>query len=377
MRSGVLIFVFVLLVLPFCFADSSSEGVYVDSAFVKLLVKEGDNVTKELRVKAYSDSSFDVRIEGIDFAFVDFASLEFNGEEEKNLGIVFESYDKAPGIYLGKVVISGKDYLEVPIILEIESEGILFDSTFSVSPNYVNVYPGENMVVENKIFNLENIGEKSVEVDYLVSDFSGKVIFSDKEFVLVESQFLNAKTIAIPEDVASGNYVVSSSVKYEDLVSTSTYFFRINDIEDSSFDGYFVWIIASLFFILILFVFYYTWKKDDVFMKLQSQYKKELESNISKMKKDRDSISEIDSKKRKVKIRQIKEKHKKDVEKIKKIYHKRIESIKKLNKDKKENEIKKKLSRWAREGYNVDEIGVKEDDSNFKSLKYKKEGYRL
>ena len=54
------------------------------------------------------------------------------------------------------------------IILEIESKDPFFDININIPIRYEEVYPGEKFVAEIKLFNLENLGLKEVEIEYAI-----------------------------------------------------------------------------------------------------------------------------------------------------------------------------------------------------------------
>ena len=345
------------------FVVASSEDFSVDSALLKMVVKEGELVNKNLKITSHVDGDFSVDKGDLDFISVDdFFSLSVG--EEKTLKLKFNSSEMEPGIYFGEIVISNGNTVVLPIIFEVESLEVLFDGSISVPLEYGRVYPGGSLVAENKIFNLENIGLKNIDVHYFVEDFQGNSLFFEDENLAVETQALNTKSISIAEDVEPGDYLFGVVLKYGDSVGTSSYFFRVSEeevVSGRSDENYFLWAVVVLLIFLVFFVIYYLLQRDKVFLELNRQYKREVTKEKCK----------------KVKPKVLR----KRLIVVKKIYRNRVRVVRKLKRHKKKNEVNRKLVQWKKEGYNVDEFSigrksVKEIKSE-KLNKLNKRGYKL
>jgi hypothetical protein len=244
----------------------------------------------------------------------------------------------------------------------VESKEVFFDSSIAVPLDYSKVYVGGSLLVENKVFNLENIGTEDVDVHYFVSDFKGNSFFSEDENLVIETQILNTKVVSLADDIAPGDYLFGVVLRYGDSVGTSSYFFRVSEEEffaDGS-ENYFLWIVVILLIILVFFIFYFFKQRDKVFLELNKQYRKEI---------TRQRCKELKSKE--VKKRLVV---------VKKIYKNRVRTVKKLKKQKRVGEVKRKLAQWKKEGYNVDEFfvgrGKPKESLGSRVKKFKKRGYR-
>lgn len=363
MKNFVLCFVFVMFVCSSFVFAFESRSFDVDNALLKMVVKEGEIVNKNLKITSYDGGDFDVDKDGLDFVSVDkFFSL--SSGEEKILKLTFDSEGMEPGIYFGRIVISNGKEVVIPIIFEVESREVFFDSSISVPLEYSKVYVGGSLIVENKIFNLENIGLKNIDVHYFIWDFEGNSLFSEDENLVVGTQVLNTKTVSISEDVKPGDYLFGVVLKYGESVGTSSYFFSVSEKEVAVVKGgenYFLWIVVFLLIGLVFFIVYYLKQRDKIFLDLSKQYRKEI----------------MRQKSRKLKPKELK----KRLVVVKKIYRERVRTVKKLKKEKKINEVKNKLEQWKKQGYNVNEfiVGHKSPKGNLSKRvkRLKGQGYKL
>jgi hypothetical protein len=375
---------FSLVSVSLVFANPTPKGFEADNVLLKLMVKQGELIFKTIKLTNVDSVREDFKvIENSDFLAVSEEKFSLEAGESKSLGIDFET-KKQSGVYAGNILVSsGKEELKIPVILEIETKEILFDSSLNILLDYREVYPGGSIAVENKIFNLENIGLKSVDIDYVIKDFDGKIIFSEKENVAVENQILITKLIFIPESTKTGDYVLFVVVSYPNSVGTSSYFFKIieekQELWGSKLFDFWIFIIV-LFVIIILFVIFIS-HRDNLFLELEKQHKQELRKEIKKLNEEREKIQKLNTNKRKKKLKEFRENKKKRLKAVKIIYRTRIKIFKKLKKQKKKNEMQKKLEEWKKQGYNVNEflikVSGKKTNLKAKVKNLKKQGYKI
>lgn len=392
----IILIILVIIILGFIifktglFANfiSKKANFDVDNVLFKFSVKEGESFSKNLII-SNNEKRIKLNVSS-DLDFVSLSESEFflNPQEKKVLEFVFNIKDKEPGVYIGKIRISGGgSALEIPIILEIETKEILFDSTINVPIDYSNVYIGEKMVIENRIFNFGAIGSKSIKVNYAIQDLKGKKIFSDEEDMIVESQILNTKVISIPENVEKGDYVFTAIIKYEDSVGTSSYFFKIvNKKTDFMAEGISIWVAFILLSLIIGLLIYNLRQRDKIFLELNKQYRKALNTKLEKKKKEKKKIMRLKPLKRRIEIKKFNQRKKKEINVIKKIYRSRVKEIKKLKKVHNKKEIQKKIEQWKRQGYDTSILENKKENKikplNLREIKkkiqeWKSKGYHI
>ncbi len=352
--------IFLMIILNFSFASANlGQGDYeVDNTLLKLTIKQGEDVSRSLKIGSSENAELEVST-NLDFIEISETKLSLNANEEKELTIYFNVKDKLPGIYFGKILISNNNAIFIPVILEIESKEILFDGNIYIPPEYGKITVNKDAVVETKIFNLEKIGSKTVGVEYFISDFEGKIIYSEKENLPVENQILNTKTIPISAGTEPGNYVFGMIINYGSSVGTSSYIINVDD-KNQTFDfGFLPWLVIILLIGLMFFIIYYGRQREKVFEQLQKQYKNELGKESFKIKKEKYKIRKLKPIERKEVLKKFKQKIKKRISAIKNIHKKRVSIVKKLKKQKKKGEVERKIGEWEKQGYNVNEFLIR------------------
>ena len=372
------------------FASTSSRVFEVDNVLLKMMVKQGESVSKTIKITNTEAIQADFKISGnMNFFSISEQEFSLSAGESKSLEINFEA-ENQPGVYAGSIaILSGKEELKIPVILEVETKEVLFDSSINVPLDYREVYIGGSLAVENKIFNLENIGLKSVDITYSVKDFNGNTIFSEKENIAVENQILTTKMISIPENVKTGDYALYVVAEYANSVGTSSYFFKITEKEGGLgsvkfFDSFGSWIFVIVLFAVVIFFIVFTRQRDSLFLELQKQHKTEMREEIGRINKEKIKISRLKDEKRKKELKELMKKKKKRLKVIRKIYKERVKTFKKLKKQKKKSEMEEKLEQWKKQGYNINEFlvktggkkqGLKDIGGEIKN--YKKQGYKF
>jgi len=369
------------------FKVDNAKSFEVDNVLIKFLIKQGNSLTKEIKI-INKDRVQNFKISS-DLEFVEIKEKEFslNPGESRKIELIFHGnrgYNVNPGVYPGNLIIKGEEEKRIPIILEIESKEVLFDLSMNVPLEYSTVEKGGKMIIENRIINLENLGMKTVEIEYFIKDFDGNTIFSDVENLAVETQISITKIFPIPLNIKEGDYVFGVIITYKDSVGTNTYFFKINEKQKQENNFNYLWIMFGVAILLVGGLFFYSIKqRNDLLLKLEKQHKEELRMYVGKIKKKETNelkrAKPAEKKKIKKKFKKIKKIIKKQVKKKQKTQRR---EFKKLKKKKRKSEMQKKLEVWKKEGYNINEFLINiEKSSKKKSNKnvkeYKRQGYKM
>ena len=318
-----------------------------------------------------------------DFVFPIENEIFLESGSSKELEINFKDATKAgPEVFTGELIVSStKSSKKVPVILEIESEYPFFDININIPIKYEEVYSGGKFVTEVKVFNLENLNLKDVELEYFVKDFGNNVLFSESENIIVENQASLNKAIDLPEDIKLGNYVFIASVKYGGLTGTSAQFFKVTKPETAlssllttNLAYLVVIIITTLVIIVVLTLIYITSRKDKLITELMKHHQRELDILQGSFEKSKKGLTE----KKKSSFEKIKEAR---IEALKRRQVEQIEHLKKLKKLGKREEMLEKLKQWKKQGYSVVPIEFKVKKPTVKDIKkrikdLKKKGYK-
>jgi hypothetical protein len=378
--------VIILILVGFVFNSfmSDNRSFEVDNVLLKLSIEEGENLTKSIDVTNTNAVLEEFRIESnLDFISFDKTEFYLIPEKTQEVSINFDSEGLEPGVYTGLIkIIEKSKTIEIPVILEIETQEILFDSLINVPIQYSVVNPSGQLIVENKVFNLDNIGSEKVDVFYEVKDFEGNLIFSEKEDLVVETNILSNKIISIPENTNEGRYVFVVKIVYEGSIGTGSYVFDISNSErELNIESLAMWVVFIMFLVVIIFIIYSMRQRDKLLLELKKQHQRELRREHVMFHVKKKNLKKLSPTKKKIKLRAIMKKSLKKVKKINKIQKGRERVLKKMIKKKrKTSEVKRQLNKWKNEGYNVGEFAISrggKKNKGDKTDKYKSQGYRV
>lgn len=222
-----LAFVFILITgqVAYVFA----QGFEISQLVIKSAVKRGDSINnpvniinldkaKEFSISYASEKEF-ISIDKDNFI------LDENGEE--TIDVKLESSRLGFGVYTGQVSIESEEEKHViPVILEVESADVLFDSFLEIAPRFSKISPGSELEVNVKIVNLKS-STGNVDVRYFIKDTHGNLIASDYESLSVANQVEFSRSFTLPEGLEEGDYVFAVYTGEAGSFGTSSALFSI------------------------------------------------------------------------------------------------------------------------------------------------------
>ena len=137
------------------------------------------------------------------------------------------------------------------------------------------------------IYNLGRIGRVDIEVEYGVQDFEGNVIASEKETLAVEMQVSVTRSLDIPFDAKSGNYVLYVIVRYDDIVGTGSDIFKImkKEVEWATIFFFLLILIILMLLVLLFLILYKRKERRYVYRKESVKTLKDIKKRIRRKKK--------------------------------------------------------------------------------------------
>ena len=268
MKRLIVRFIFVALLL-LTFASSLEKDFSVNPSIIKAAIKEGEGINYPVSlVNSGQSKSFDIYHSGeLDFISTDKTDLTVNENDAAGFNVVLQS--NKPGVYVDNIVISNDDNaIKVPIILEVESKSILFDIRARIAPRNFEVKPGEQLLVDINLWNIEALN-KNVDVEYYIVDLKGNIIVFENDSFSTDDSLVLRKSFLIPEDLEIGDYVFYAYAKQGDSLGTTSLLFYVGEYIDLSpefnfdFSDY-TYFIGGIILVLIAGIFlfnYFTDKK--------------------------------------------------------------------------------------------------------------------
>jgi hypothetical protein len=218
---------FVLLGLLLLFVGSViATELEIKPVMVKSLITINDEIKKiPIKVK-------NIGIEGENISSE--SSKEYFKLNDNNFflvpnqtrGLYFNFKPEVIGVYSGSIrIYTDEREYTVPVIIEVESKNVFFDSKVEVKNNIIN--KGEELQIGLDIFNLREIVDDDVEVSYYIKEIDGDTILEDSEIINVKSHEYYLKSIELPNDIKEGDYFIMVKTRKGVYVGTSTDIFQI------------------------------------------------------------------------------------------------------------------------------------------------------
>ena len=222
----------------------------VDQLLLKVLVKSKDYSVKQIRIMDTGEDAINISMESrnmLDIINIDSSLFTIKRGQTKIINLNFSSFvygqnvEHNPGVYVGKLIVkSGKGSKEIPIIVEIESKDVLFDTNLNPISVDRKINAGSDVTIDVRLFNLQSIEAVNVDMEYFVKDVDGNTIITESETVVVKTQASFFKTISIPKKLKPGTYVFISEAKFGNSVGTSSYIFEVAGDEAQKSSGSFI-----------------------------------------------------------------------------------------------------------------------------------------
>lgn len=384
-KKYILIFCMILFVN---FGLVSAKDFEVQTTLVKESIVLGGETSAMILVenKADYEQVFSLSSEGLgkEVSFKEEVFVVGAGES-KSFEIFLKDVENIVGVYIGYLILENdKSSAKIPLILTVEEEEPLFAILQESLATHKNIYPGGELWVEIKFFDLVQSGVKEIKLNYEIKDFEGNVLFSEKGTKIIENSEVMTKVVSISKDFSKGDYVFITSIGDEEHKYVSVHLFEITSKGIGSFgSAYYLIIIAVFVFGMFGLMYYFIKSRDKFLIELHEQQSKEVRGNLSVLKKYKKEINKIDDiyKKRK-KLKELEKKKKAILVKIRKKQKLQKNELAKLIKDKKLGEVKRKLNSWKKQGYSFSEV-----QKNFKDLSkekidknlgtWKRQGYKF
>ncbi len=171
---------------------------------------------------------------------------------------------------------------------ELEKEP-LFDVKVSISDKYKRVFAGEEVTAEIEVFNVNNIGQVDVIVNYYLSDNKNTTILTQASDTLaVEAVTSFVRTLTVPENTEPGTYLFNVNVTYKDFVTSSNAEFKVKSREINFIQERFkeIIIIAVVLIAIVLFIYLrIIKKKEEKIWKKEARLEREVKDLLKGKKR--------------------------------------------------------------------------------------------
>jgi hypothetical protein len=153
-------------------------------------------------------------------------------EPNSNSHLIFTIYGKPPvGVYYGNLTIGGDLNATIPIEIEVlpkdrmPVEALLME----VDTNQKNVLPGDQFKFKTDLRNLLIDQPYPVQLLFTIQPIDGnQTVWSYQTNVYLKTAFSLIRTVDLPKDLKSGDYVLRANAKYMGLTSSSSTIFHVD-----------------------------------------------------------------------------------------------------------------------------------------------------
>jgi hypothetical protein len=281
-----------------------SGDLELNEVLIKILLKEGESLEKSIQVTNVGGAAelVVVTIEDLEgILFLEDNEFELRPGETKNLDLSFisgsDTFTFEPGVYLGNLKFQySTEEVILPIVVEIESEEVLFDMNLDFSVNDRVVLVGGTALADVTVYNFGELDSATVDMKYIVSNMDNVRLLSEEDNIVVQTQALITKTISIPDNFNEGKYVFYVLAEYGDSVGTASYIFDVSGESPGNNIGInticsssdpLCWVSFVILIILIFFVGAYIFVYLSSFLshcKKKDRSKKDLKLKIEKQR---------------------------------------------------------------------------------------------
>ncbi len=211
--------------------SDTKPRLIIEPEKIKLISKINEPFKKDITLKNLMSRELRVRLELVGVDKITALSKRLVAIPPKSeVSLTLEGLSNVIKVYTGSLnaYVEGQLTNRVPIIIEIESEEVLFDLSLDIKPKLITREENE-LTALTTIFSITRIDSPvDITLNYFIKDLEDNVILQDEEIIVMEEQATTSKIFKIPEDVIDGEYVFIVQAQYKNSVGTATESFTIN-----------------------------------------------------------------------------------------------------------------------------------------------------
>ncbi len=206
-------------------------SISVSPRSIRTTVRQSASAERTLTVTNDGDAPVDITVSNPLSALLDVApdSFTLSAGERHDVTLTFNpDEDAEPNVYTGLLEVraendGGARVRNVNIILEVESDEILFDSSLDLDDDEISV--GDELEIRVTLINVGGQRGQEVTVTYQVFNFENDIVHEEEERVTVQNRATLQRTISL--DLAAGDYVLVVRVVAGDSIASATERFTI------------------------------------------------------------------------------------------------------------------------------------------------------
>ncbi|MGV8142006.1 MAG: hypothetical protein ACP5NS_00020 [Candidatus Pacearchaeota archaeon] len=234
-------------------ATSSTPRFSLDQSNINIQIVSGTSQSNELIVENTGSIPITLSVvsSGID-QYVIFKDKELILAPGEKKSLIFTINAPEPGIYAGKIILTYRDISrEALILVNVVSEGVLFDATVTIPDLYRVLRANQRLPVLIELTEVGNGKGVDVTMNYIIKDFNNDIKYTESETFYVEGTKSYSKRFST-NGLEPGDYVLGAELVYPGGFATSSAHFKISETVLTLQ----TWIGIVVFFIAIMVVIF-------------------------------------------------------------------------------------------------------------------------
>jgi uncharacterized membrane protein len=237
-----------------------STDFAVDQDLIKVVIKQGETQTKELKISNTGDMKLNISIQLQDlkkFILVSEENFSLEPNQSKTITLDFTaSENEIPDVYSGRILVVGDGIRRtVRTIIEVKEKKPLFDIVVEIQEEFKFVEVGKNVKASITMLNIGETEPVDVILEYSIKDFEGNSINVKNLTIAIERQAIIYRELKVPTNAKLGDYLFYVKIIYDGSMATSSDLFTvISRKEETKFINSYIFLalLATIVAIMII-----------------------------------------------------------------------------------------------------------------------------
>ncbi len=251
----------------------------ISPSSIKEQLTLGAAKTQSIKIKNTGNTALSFKLSVVtidDLVFLSDNSFSLESGQEKS--IEANIIGKRLGSYFGDIEITADSIKKsITVIVEVESEQVLFDVKIDIPSAYKEVQAGDDLKAQITLLNVGPPRKVDVTTTYIIKDRQGNIVQEATETFAVEKQTSFVKSFKIPQNLNPGQYLAIIEVRYADSFAVSSELFTILPKEEAiiqkAVKSNIALMLAMVVFVGMMFLFAYLLMPRIGRSKLENYYK--------------------------------------------------------------------------------------------------------
>ncbi|MBI3035926.1 hypothetical protein HYY71_06410, partial [Candidatus Woesearchaeota archaeon] len=189
----------------------------------------GSAKAQQIRVKNTGNAALSFNLNVLTVSdFVSLSETGFRLEPGQEKTLEANVIGRKLGSYIGQIETVGNEIKKyTDIIIEVESEQVLFDAKIDIPSAYKEVEAGGELRAQITLLNVGPPRKVDVTTTFIIKDRQGNFVYESSETFAVERQKSFVKSFKLPKDIKPGDYLAIVEVRYENSFAVSSELFRV------------------------------------------------------------------------------------------------------------------------------------------------------